>query len=429
MRIKPSYKKNIIILLIWVLIFASAPLYMLYEEFIIDSEVDWQELTHIWSYEAGFLVIFLIHHYWMLPQLVYRRRFKLYALCYLPLLTAFGAFLLFLDPKISSLSPFHKDQPFKNEAPPPRFGAREKDGKKPFHDGEKPFHDDEKPFHNGKKPFHDDGPIDIKDSNSGHDRPPAHKHFKPRKKHGPLPAPILAKLVIAALMMGVDFGIVAWRRQQMMGQRLLLLERLNLERELEHLRQQINPHFLMNTLNNIHALVDIDSERTKRAIVQLSCLMRYALYHGSETMVPLAKDLEALDVYFQLVRLRYSNKVDIHFRTLEGDVPTMQVPPLIFATFIENAFKHGISYRHSSYVHASLQLTDDGRRLLFQCINSRHTQTDKQPTANPKKGEGIGLQNVRKRLDLLYEDRYTLTINDTNPNTYSIELTLPISQT
>ena len=141
MRIKPSYKKNIIILLIWVLIFASAPLYMLYEEFIIDSEVDWQELTHIWSYEAGFLVIFLIHHYWMLPQLVYRRRFKLYALCYLPLLTAFGAFLLFLDPKISSLSPFHKDQPFKNEAPPPRFGAREKDGKKPFHDDEKPFHD------------------------------------------------------------------------------------------------------------------------------------------------------------------------------------------------------------------------------------------------------------------------------------------------
>ena len=63
MRIKPSYKKNIIILLIWVLIFASAPLYMLYEEFIIDSEVDWQELTHIWSFETGFLVIFLIHHY------------------------------------------------------------------------------------------------------------------------------------------------------------------------------------------------------------------------------------------------------------------------------------------------------------------------------------------------------------------------------
>lgn len=414
MRIKPSYKKNIIILLIWVLIFASAPLYMLYEEFIIDSEVDWQELTHIWSFETGFLVLFLIHHYWMLPQLVYQRRFKLYALCYVPLLTAFGAFLMSLGPRHPSLAPFHKDQPHKNEAPPPQFGPREKDGEKPFRDGGPRKYNEDSRAINGE-------PRDIHEKQR--------QHFKPRKKHGPLPAPILAKLVIAALMMGVDFGIVAWRRQQMMGQRLLLLERLNLERELEHLRQQINPHFLMNTLNNIHALVDIDSERTKRAIVQLSCLMRYALYHGSETMVPLAKDLEALDVYFQLVRLRYSNKVDIHFRTLEGDVPTMQVPPLIFATFIENAFKHGISYRHSSYVHASLQLTDDGRHLLFQCINSRHTQTDKQPTANPKKGEGIGLQNVRKRLDLLYEDRYTLTINDTNPSTYSIELTLPISQT
>ena len=74
MRIKPSYKKNIIILLIWVLIFASAPLYMLYDNSIMDSEVDWQELTFIWSYEAGFLVLFLIHHYWMLPQLVYQRR-------------------------------------------------------------------------------------------------------------------------------------------------------------------------------------------------------------------------------------------------------------------------------------------------------------------------------------------------------------------
>lgn len=412
MRIKPSYKKNIIILLIWVLIFASAPLYMLYEEFIIDSEVDWQELTHIWSFETGFLVIFLIHHYWMLPQLVYRRRFKLYALCYLPLLTAFGAFLMSLGPRHPSLAPFHKDQPHKNEAPPPQFGPREKDGEKPFRDGGPRKYNEDSRAINGE-------PRDIHEKQR--------QHFKPRKKHGPLPAPILAKLVIAALMMGVDFGIVAWRRQQMMGQRLLMLERLNLERELEHLRQQINPHFLMNTLNNIHALVDIDSERTKRAIVQLSCLMRYALYHGNETMVPLAKDLEALDVYFQLVRLRYSNKVDIQFRTLEGDVPTMQVPPLIFATFIENAFKHGISYRHSSYVHASLQLTDDGRHLLFQCINSRHTQTDQQPTANPKKGEGIGLQNVRKRLDLLYEDRYTLTINDTNPNTYSIELTLPIS--
>ena len=74
MRIKPSYKKNIIILLIWVLIFASTPLYMLYEEFIIDSEVDWQELTHIWSYEAGFLVLFLIPHYWMLPRQYARLR-------------------------------------------------------------------------------------------------------------------------------------------------------------------------------------------------------------------------------------------------------------------------------------------------------------------------------------------------------------------
>ena len=74
MRIKPSDKKNLVILLIWVLVFASAPLYMLYDNSIMDSEVDWQELSHIWTYEAGFLVLFLIHHYWMLLQLVYQRR-------------------------------------------------------------------------------------------------------------------------------------------------------------------------------------------------------------------------------------------------------------------------------------------------------------------------------------------------------------------
>ena len=412
MRIKPSYKKNLVILLIWVVVFASVPLYMFYEESIMDSEVDWQELSFIWAYEVGFFALFLIHHYWMLPHLVYQRRFKLYALCYLPLLIAFGAYLLALEPKFLPFDPFHKDQPFKNEAPP-QFGPRGKEGEKPVRD-EGPRKFDEKP-----------SDLDEKPSDFNGKRP--RKHFKRHKKHGPLPAPIMAKLVIAALMMGVDFGIVAWRRQQDMGQRLLLLERLNLERELEHLRQQINPHFLMNTLNNIHALVDIDSERTKRAIVQLSCLMRYALYHGSETLVPLAKDLEALDVYFQLVRLRYSNKVDIQFHQPEQVSSSIMVPPLVFATFIENAFKHGISYRHPSYVHASLQLTDDGRHLLFQCINSRHEQADKQPKQGKKKDDGIGLQNVRKRLDILYNDRYTLTINDTNPNTFSIELTLPIS--
>ena len=398
-----SHKKDLVILGIWVLVFASAPLYLLYEDFIGGTNVDWHELGFIWSYELGFLILFLLHHYWMIPQLVHRRRFKLYLLSYVPALLLFGGFLFALDSFFQPFGPMGK--PKGNEWPA-QFEHRGKEGEKPFGKGEKPFGENGPRDFDGKRP---------------------RKHFKRHKKHGPLPAPILAKLVIAALMMGVDFGIVAWRRQQDMGQRLLLLERLNLERELEHLRQQINPHFLMNTLNNIHALVDIDSERTKRAIVQLSCLMRYALYHGSETLVPLAKDLEALDVYFQLVRLRYSNKVDIQFHQPEQVSSSIMVPPLVFATFIENAFKHGISYRHPSYVHTSLQLTDDGRHLLFQCINSRHEQADKQPKQGKKKDDGIGLQNVRKRLDILYNDRYTLTINDTNPNTFSIELTLPIS--
>lgn len=416
-----SHKKELVILGIWVLVFASAPLYLLYEDFIGGTNVDWHELDFIWTYELGFLILFLLHHYWLIPQLVHRRRFKLYVLSYVPALLLFGCFLFVVDSIFQPFGPRGRNHTGKDGEPPPLFEHRDKDGEKPFREDGQPFRKDGKPFWKDGKPFRDHGPRNM-------DGEKPRKHFKPFKKHGPLPAPIVAKLVIAALMMGVDFGIVAWRRQQEMGRRLLLLERLNLERELEHLRQQINPHFLMNTLNNIHSLVDIDSERTKRAIVQLSCLMRYALYHGSETLVPLVKDLEALDVYFQLVRLRYSNKVDIQFHQPEQVPSSIVVPPLIFATFIENAFKHGISYRHPSYVHASLRLTDDGRHLLFQCINSRYAQTSTQPAKAQKKDDGIGLLNVRKRLDILYEDRYTLTINDTNPNTFTIELTLPISQ-
>ena len=148
------------------------------------------------------------------------------------------------------------------------------------------------------------------------------------------------------------------------------LEHNNLQTELDYLKYQINPHFFMNTLNNIHALVDIDTEKAKQTIVELSRLMRYVLYESNNRLISLSKELQFLNHYIELMRIRYTDKVRIYvsFPTDTGEV---QVPPLLFVSFVENAFKHGVSYQHASFVSVCLQVV--GEEIAYH----RHHQYDK----------------------------------------------------
>jgi sensor histidine kinase YesM len=144
-------------------------------------------------------------------------------------------------------------------------------------------------------------------------------------------------------------------------------------------------------------------------------MMRFVLYEGNKQSVPLSRELDFVRHYVALMQLRYTDKVRITL-DLPTEVPDCQIPPLILITFIENAFKHGVSYQHESFIEVKMAI--EGDSLIFECRNS------KAEVSNEEKG-GVGLSNVRKRLDLLYEQNYTLNIHD-EPQVYTVELTLPL---
>ena len=183
--------------------------------------------------------------------------------------------------------------------------------------------------------------------------------------------------------------------------------------EMNYLKHQINPHFLMNTLNNIHALIDIDTDGAKQSIIQLSDMMRYVVYDTGEDAIPLKQDIKFIEDYIELMRIRYPEDVDITFAYPQNIKERVMVPPLIFVVFIENAFKHGVSYNHKSFIHIEITYADG--------VVTAHFENSLAPKEKPLKS-GIGLENVRKRLDLIYGKNYKLEIEDKLEDRYSITL-------
>ena len=226
----------------------------------------------------------------------------------------------------------------------------------------------------------------------------------------------IVAVIVLILMLGMNLGVKLYFKQRNDQHLMAELERKNLQQQLEYLRYQINPHFFMNTLNNIHALIDIDPEKAKDTILELSRMMRFVLYEGNKSRVPVDRELTFLQHYITLMKIRYTDRVRIDF-SMPATMPVAEVPPLIFITFVENAFKHGVSYQHESFIEVGITAGDD--RLRFTCRNS------KAEKPNEEKG-GVGLANVRKRLDLIYGSNYTLDIQDA-ANTYTVELNIPIT--
>lgn len=171
------------------------------------------------------------------------------------------------------------------------------------------------------------------------------------------------------------------------------------EAELKNLRNQLNPHFLLNTLNNIYALIAFDSDKAQQAVQDLSKLLRCVLYDNQEMFVPLQKEIDFIKNYIELMRIRVSAKVNI---VTEFNIkPQSQTPiaPLIFISLIENAFKHGISPSGESFINISISENDN--EIICVIKNSNFPKTEKD-----KSGSGIGLEQVRKRLEIIYQGNY-----------------------
>ncbi|MBP5401143.1 MAG: histidine kinase [Bacteroidales bacterium] len=194
-------------------------------------------------------------------------------------------------------------------------------------------------------------------------------------------------------------------------------EKLKIEAEHKLLKYQLNPHFLMNTLNNIHAQIDIDSEAAQESVRLLSKLMRYILYEANHDRVPLAKEVDFLSNYFEMMRKRYIDTVSIEL-IVPKEIPNISIPPVLFINLAENAFKHGITYDSSSFLRFELKVEND--KIICHSVNSKIKNK-----ADIQESYGFGIESLRKRLDLIYADNYTYDIEDTE-NTYTVNLIIPI---
>lgn len=229
------------------------------------------------------------------------------------------------------------------------------------------------------------------------------------------------KMLLGVVIAGINSMIKLYYRAIYSSQRMALLEKEAVESQMEYLKHQINPHFLMNTLNNIHAMIDFDSEMAKQSVVELSHLLRHVLYDSSEKYTTLDKEVEFIDSYIKLMRIRFIDEVNIEFN--KPDIVScrkIKLPPLLIIVLVENAFKHGISYNENSYIKIDIIAFDN--ELSCIVTNSRH----KTVNSNTEHS-GIGLSNVTRRLEMLFGNRYTLTIDDSDEKIYTVELVIPIT--
>lgn len=199
------------------------------------------------------------------------------------------------------------------------------------------------------------------------------------------------------------------------------LETQRMQSEIKFLKSQINPHFLFNTLNSLYALTLKKSDKAPEIVIKLSEMMRYMLYECNERRVPLMKEVNYIQNYLDLEKLRQSGQSDIQFK-VEGQVTDQTIAPLIFIPFLENSFKHGLNHQlGDGYVHVVMKVLDN--KLLLRILNSKPVQ---KPLPPEKANGGIGLANVQRRLNLLYPNQYRLDIQDSEKE-HIVELSLDLS--
>lgn len=384
---KQTLLEQIVYLIIWIFI-GVAPIVSTYsaQNTLPDHTTLWKDIMQSWIIIAPFFVLFLLNNFILIPKLFLRKNYLWYTISIILTL-----FILFKVVPESVL-----------------FYQLSENRQEQFMPG-----GDMRP-HGERLPHPKDG------EHSSEMRPPLpYRHPNRRQPMPPRMQPntiTFINLTIAILLIGFNLTIKLFIKSLRDEEILKDLEHQKLESELQYLKYQLNPHFFMNTLNNIHALIDIDSRKAKTSIIELSKLMRYVLYESNKDYIELTKEITFLQNYIELMRLRFTESLNIQ-TDFPLIVPEVKIPPLLLISLLENAFKHGVSYREASFIHICLKI-DDGS-LIFKCSNSKHrTKKDEH--------HGVGLENVKKRLQLLFGNNYTYTINE-NENEYNVSLNIPLN--
>ncbi len=222
--------------------------------------------------------------------------------------------------------------------------------------------------------------------------------------------------VVVLLVSTVLRVVMDWWRYQNEKQ---VLVTQTVQSELRFLKSQINPHFLFNTLNNLYALTLKKSDKAPEIVLKLSEIMRYMLYECNEKQVLLSKEIQYIYNYLDLERLRQPKDADIQF-VVEGHISDQMVAPLLFVPFLENSFKHGLNHTVNGAGFVRLKLNVQRDELEFVIENSKVPHIPRQ---NHARSGGIGMVNVRQRLQILYPEDHTLEILD-EPNRYVVTLLL-----
>ena len=415
---KDKRQETVIYLVLWGLLF-MAPIMSLYIRTTNDTSLtfDWDEVLMVWRQYGLYFAVFLVHNHLLAPLLVYKQKKLIYFGIVIALVGAFTFYQCQNRPERHAPRMEKMERPDRAEPP----------GRPEGPEGvERPDRMERPELMEG--PDHPEPP---KFADDGAHRPHGPRHFRPDDHRPPV---ILSQhdviaVIILILMLGMNLGVKLYFKQKGDQRHLTEMERKNLEQQLEYLKYQLNPHFLMNTLNNIHALVDINPERSKEAIIQLSKILRYVLYETDNKRVPLNKELEFMKNYTDLMRMRYGGKLqftDSSDQLIPSSPDQSQmIPPLLFISFVENAFKHGVSYQQPSFIEITGKRHKDKQdhdRLLWSCRNSKHQK--QQQTTVPQQG-GVGMANVRQRLDIIFGNNYTLNVNETD-DTYEVTLDIPM---
>ena len=337
--------------------------------------IDWDKVLGEWIRIFSFLVIFILNTFIFVPKILFRKNYASYVGITLTSTLVIIAIIIFIQVLITPVHPV--------SMPPMDLGP----GMPPMELG-------------SKMP----PPMGFKTP-----APPEQKSIFMTFTDNL----IISILVIAA---GTAFKMMSqWLNEE---DRRKDMEKEQLRTEIALLRHQVSPHFFMNTLNNIHALVDINTETAKDAIIRLSTLMRYLLYDTAHGQTSLKKEIEFIESYITLMQLRFSEKVKISINVPQN-VPDIQIPPMLFISFLENAFKHGVSYQATSFVYFSIEIAEN--KLYCNIKNSKQRIKENFD----KSYSGIGLTNIRKSLELLFAREYTLNIIE-NEKEFEVKLIIPI---
>jgi len=359
-----------VFVIIWIAVF-SIPFF----NQRIDNEVNWGKVSGEWVRMFLFFVLFLLNTLVLVPRFLFQKKYRAYV--FITVITI----LLVIGATVSIRMIIEPPQPL--AMPPMDLGP-------------------------GMPPM-ELGP--------GMPPPIGYKSVAPPEQRSLLMM-FVDNFIIAVLVVGVSTSfkmISQWLNEESKRKDL---EKEQLKTELALLRHQISPHFFMNTLNNIHALIDINAEDAKNTIIQLSIMMRYLLYDTAHGQTTLKKEIAFIESYIALMKLRFPENVTVTI-TVPENIRDIEIPPMLFISILENAFKHGVSYQAESFVLFKIEQNDNRLNCIIR--NSRFNRAE----SDEKSYSGIGLTNIKKSLELLFRNDYTLNINE-NEKEYEVELIIPV---